>query len=160
MVRSVWRYSHFALAISSSLFILLATLTGLVLAFEPIDTKLQAFRSPGSTFLTLGPVIDTLTSVYDEILDLEVDANGFVKVAVISMEEDLNGDFYVNPNNGKKIGDIPNKRPIFEFTTNLHRSLFLKTPGRIFVGLTSFFLLLIAGTGFLLLLKRQKGWQA
>jgi len=159
MVRSVWRYSHFALAISSSLFILLATLTGLVLAFEPIDTKLQAFRSPGSTFLTLGPVIDTLTSVYDEILDLEVDANGFVKVAVISMEEDLNGDFYVNPNNGKKIGDIPNKRPIFEFTTNLHRSLFLKTPGRIFVGLTSFFLLLIAGTGFLLLLKRQKGWQ-
>ncbi|NRB51860.1 MAG: PepSY domain-containing protein [Saprospiraceae bacterium] len=157
MIRSIWRYSHFALAVSSSLFILLATLTGLVLAFEPLDTNLQPYKAADSAALSLAAVIDTLTSVYDEVLELEVDANGFVKTAVISMEEDLGGDFYIDPHNGRKIGDIPDKRPIFEFTTNLHRSLFLKTPGRIFVGLTSFFLFLIAITGFLLFLKRQKG---
>ncbi len=159
MIRSVWRYSHFALALSSSLFILLATLTGLVLAFEPIDTNLESYKTSGSGTLSLAAVVDTLYSVYDEILALEVDANGFVKTAVISMEEDLSGDFYINPHNGRKIGDIPDKRPIFEFTTNLHRSLFLKTPGRIFVGLTSFFLFLITITGLLLFLKRQKGWR-
>lgn len=157
MIRSVWRYSHFALAVSSSLFILLATLTGLLLAFEPIDTNLQPYRAPGSSSLALGPVIDTLKSVYDEILEMEVDVNGFVTTSVISMEEELSGDFIIDPHNGRKIGDIPDKKPIFEFTTNLHRSLFLKTPGRIFVGITSFFLLLITITGLLLFLKRQKG---
>lgn len=157
MIRSLWRYSHFILAVSSSIFVLLATLTGLVLAFEPIDTNLQAYRSEEVKALSVAEVIDTLRAVYDEVLELAVDANGFVKVAVISMEEELNGDFYIDPKNGKKIGDIPAKKPLFEFTTNLHRSLFLKTPGRIFVGVTSFLLCLIVISGLFLFLKRQKG---
>ncbi|MEM6803528.1 MAG: PepSY domain-containing protein, partial [Bacteroidota bacterium] len=56
-----------------------------------------------------------------------------------------------------KIGDIPSQKPIYEFTTNLHRSLFLKTPGRIFIGITSFLLFLISLTGFMLFIKRQQG---
>ena len=41
------------------------------------------------------------------------------------------------------------------FATNLHRSLFLKSTGRVVV---SFFLFFIGGTGAALLIKRQKGW--
>ncbi|MEM9884839.1 MAG: PepSY domain-containing protein [Bacteroidota bacterium] len=153
----MWRYSHFALAVSSSLFVLLATLTGVFLAFEPIENKLQDFYVKGAKELTLADVIDSLRTNYDEILTLEVDANQFVAVDVFSMEEELNGKFYINPFNAQKIGDIPEKRPVFEFMTVLHRSLFLKKLGRIFVGVNSFLLLLIALTGFTLFLKRQKG---
>ncbi len=156
-ISNIWRYSHFALAISSSVFVLLATVTGIFLAFEPIESKLQPFKINGTSQLSLAEVIDTLQGRYDEILTLEVDANQFVAVDVISMEEDMNGKFYINPFNGHKLGEIPEKRPIFEFMTTLHRSLFLKTIGRIFVGITAFLLLLISLTGFLLFLKRQKG---
>lgn len=157
MTLKLWRYSHFALAISSALFIFLATITGAILAFEPIDNKLQGHRVAGAQEIPLAQVIDTLLQQYDEILEIEVNENQYVKASVISMVDSLNGDFYINPITGHKLADIPDKRPLFEFMTNFHRSLFLKTPGRIFVGLTSFFLLLIAISGFFLFLKRQNG---
>ena len=53
------------------------------------------------------------------------------------MDEDANGQFYINPFDGNKIADIPPKSVFFEFLTNFHRSLFLKTPGRIFIGISS-----------------------
>lgn len=157
MITKIWRYSHFALAVSSSLFLLLATLTGLVLAFEPIQNNLQPFKVAQSEHLPLGPLIDTLRAQYDEVLEVEINADQFVKASVISMDEELDGDFYIHPATGQKIGDIPERSGFFEFMTNLHRSLFLKTIGRIFVGVTSFLLLLIAITGFLLFLQRQQG---
>ena len=157
MLTNLWRYSHFALAVSSALFILLATLTGIVLAFEPIENQLRPCGSPCFVQLSLATVIDSLEGRYEEILDIEVNADQCVKAAVVSWEdESLNGDFYIDPTTGAKLADIPSKRPLFEFVTNLHRSLFLKTPGRIFVGMTSFFLFLIAVTGFLLFLQRQR----
>ncbi|WP_010134174.1 PepSY domain-containing protein, partial [Ochrovirga pacifica] len=86
-----------------------------------------------------------------------VDANHFVKATVFSMESDLDGQFYINPKNGKKLGAIPPKNAFFEFLTNFHRSLFLKTPGRVFVGIVCFLFFLIAITGLLLAIKRQGG---
>ncbi|MEM9846423.1 MAG: PepSY domain-containing protein, partial [Bacteroidota bacterium] len=154
---NIWRYSHFALAASSSLFVLLATVTGIFLAFEPIEKELQPYKVAGAGELNLAQVVDTLRTKYDEILTLEVDANQFVIADVFSMEEDLSGKFYIDPFTGEKIGDLPERRPIYEFMTVLHRSLFLKSVGRIFVGVTAFLLLLIALTGFLLFLKRQQG---
>ncbi|MEL6671600.1 MAG: PepSY domain-containing protein [Bacteroidota bacterium] len=157
MILKVWRYSHFALALSSSVFILLAALTGAILAFEPIDKKAQPFQPADLSKITLADLMDSLRTQYDEVLELAVDENEFVRVSVISMEEELDGDFYVDPRNGKKIGNVPPQRPFFEFMTNLHRSLFLKTTGRIFIGVTSFFLFLISLTGFLLFIQRQRG---
>ncbi|MEL6718394.1 MAG: hypothetical protein AAFP82_06745, partial [Bacteroidota bacterium] len=116
---NIWRYSHFALAVSSSIFVLLATVTGIFLAFEPVEKELQPFKVKGASELNLAQVIDTLQTKYDEILTLEVDANQFVVVDVFSMEEDLSGKFYINPFTGEKIGDIPEKRPIYEFMTVL-----------------------------------------
>ena len=158
MLINIWRYSHFILAVSSSLFVLLATVTGFILAFEPIQTKLQPFGVPGAEHVPLSSVIDTIKIQYDEVLELEVDENFFVKISSISMEASLDGDFYINPKSGEKIADIPPKNTFFEFVTNLHRSLFLKTLGRIFIGITSFLLALIAITGSILVIQRQKGF--
>ena len=157
ILKNVWRYSHFLLAVSSLLFVFIATTTGLILSFEPIQKNIQPFHVEGSEHIPLAQLIDSLTFRYDEIIEIATDENGFVKVSAISMDEDTNGEFYINPKNGKKIADIPERKIFFEFVTNLHRSLFLKTTGRILVGITSFLLFLITVTGFLLLIKRQAG---
>jgi len=156
MTISIWRYSHFALAISSSIFILLATVTGIVLAFEPISNQLKPYAITNADDIKLSEVITVLQDEYDEIVSVEVDNNNFVKASVFTFEGDSE-TFYLDPNTGKKLGELEKKAPIFEFATNLHRSLFLKSTGRFLVGLFSFLLLLIAITGIQLIVKRQGG---
>ncbi|MEM8887636.1 MAG: PepSY domain-containing protein [Bacteroidota bacterium] len=157
MLAKVWRYSHFALTLTSSIFILLAAITGAILAIEPIENKSQNFQPVDLSEVYLAGLLDSLKTHYDEVLELQVNENQFVSVSVISMEEDMDGDFYIDPSTGRKIGDIPPRKEFYEFITNLHRSLFLKSPGRILVGLCSFFLFLISLTGILLFIERQKG---
>ena len=158
MLHKIWRYSHLYLTVSSFLFLFLATVTGAFLAFEPIQEKLQPFHIQNAEDISVAQLINTLNNKYDEVLDVEVDKNHFVKASVFSMEDAMDGQFYINPFDGNKIADIPHKTAFFEFLTNFHRSLFLKTPGRIFVGITSFLLFLIAITGLLLAIKRQGGF--
>ena len=45
MTISIWRYSHLALAVSSFLFLALASVTGIILSFQPISEKIQPYRS-------------------------------------------------------------------------------------------------------------------
>ncbi len=157
MLNKLWRYSHFYLTVSSSLFLLLATITGAFLAFEPITEKLQPHYIKNAEDVSIAQLIITLNNKYEEVLEVEVDKNYFVNASVFSMDEALDGQFYINPINGNKIADIPPKSPFFEFLTNFHRSLFLKTTGRVFVGIISFLLFLISITGLLLAIKRQGG---
>lgn len=158
MLKKIWRYSHFYLTVSSFLFLFLATVTGAFLAFEPIQEKLQPFHIKNAENVSVAQLIDTLNNSYEEVLYIEVDKNYFVKASVFSMDLDGDGQFYINPFDGNKIADIPPKNIFFKFLTNFHRSLFLKTPGRIFIGITSFLLFLIAITGLLLAIKRQGGF--
>lgn len=155
MLHKIWRYSHFYLTVSSSLFLLLASVTGAFLAFKPIQDTLQPYYIHQAEDIPLSELINILTHTYDEVLDVEVDANYFVKATVFSSKAD--GQFYIDPKNGNTLASIPKPNPFFEFLTNFHRSLFLKTPGRVFVGITSFLLFLIAITGLLLAIKRQGG---
>ncbi|MEM9679287.1 MAG: PepSY domain-containing protein [Bacteroidota bacterium] len=156
MTISIWRFSHLILAVSSAIFIFIATATGIVLAFEPISNQLKPYAIKNADALSLAETIGTLQSKYEEVVTLEVDKNDFVKASVITKEGESD-TFYINPATGEKIGDPIKKAPVFEFATNLHRSLFLKSTGRFLVGLFSFFLLLIAITGNKLIKKRQGG---
>ncbi|CAH8288050.1 sulfite reductase (NADPH) flavoprotein alpha-component [Mariniflexile fucanivorans] len=158
MLSKIWRFSHFYLTVSSFLFLLLAAVTGAFLAFEPIQEKLQPFHIKNAEDVSVAQLINTLKNKYDEVLDIEVDENYFVKSNVFSMDVVGDGQFYINPFDGNKIADIPQKNAFFEFLTNFHRSLFLETPGRIFVGIVCFLLFLIAITGLLLAIKRQGGF--
>lgn len=156
MIISIWRYSHVTLAISSSLFILIASITGIILAFEPISNQLQPYAINNLDEITLANTLDVLQQEYDEVITLKVTNDDFVIADVITK----NGNsetFYIHPLTGKKIGDIKEKASIFQFATNLHRSLFLKSTGRFIVGFVSFLLLLIILTGTMLIVKRQGG---
>jgi sulfite reductase (NADPH) flavoprotein alpha-component len=157
MLISIWRYCHLAFALSSTLFVSILAATGIILAWDPIDEKLQPHPSAESfPELSIANTIEALSNTYAEVLSLEVDANGFVIASVI----DENGtieELYVHPQTGEKTGTLQAKTPLIEFATNLHRSLFLKSWGRFFVGLNSLLLFLIVVSGVALVIKRQQG---
>ncbi len=158
MTISIWRYSHLLLAVSSFVFIFLASVTGIILAFEPISEQIQPYKVEDFETISLAETLHVLQQTYPEILEVEVDANQFVLASVITEEgESLNG--YINPKTGEYLGDKIEVAPFFQWTTNLHRSLFLKGIGRFFVGLCSFLLFLIAASGSVLILKRQRSFK-
>lgn len=158
MTISIWRYSHFALAIASSLFLLIASITGVILAVEPISHQAKGYAVQDLDKVSLGKTIDVLKSTYDEVFSLEVESSGFVKASVLTTEMETL-DIYIDAKTGAPLGEVQERPYIYSFATNLHRSLFLKSIGRFFVGLISFLLLLIATTGLVLLAKRQGGFK-
>ncbi|MFT6191031.1 MAG: sulfite reductase (NADPH) flavoprotein alpha-component [Polaribacter sp.] len=158
MTISIWRFSHLTLAISSALFIIIASLTGIILAFEPISTKINPYNVTDINSISIAETITALENEYEEIIAINVDENDFVSVSIIT-NDSKNESFYINPKTGKKVGNMIQKSPIFEFATNLHRSLFLKSTGRLIICIISLLLFLIAITGTILIAKRQGGFQ-
>lgn len=154
MTISIWRYSHLMLAVSSFIFILIASVTGIILAFEPISNQLKPYSISEIKAIPLTETITVLTNTYEEVISLEIDDNELAIASVVT-KEGLSGVFYINPYTGEKVGDYIQKAPIFKFATSLHRSLFLKKIGRFFVGFASFLCFLIALSGVILILKRQ-----
>ncbi len=158
MTISIWRYSHLVLAVSSFVFIFLASVTGIILAFEPISEQIQPYKVDGFADVTLAETLQSFKSKYPEVISLEVDSNEFVSASVITDEgESLDG--YFNPKTAEYLGTKMEPSKFFQWTTNFHRSLFLKGTGRFFVGLCSFLLFLIAVSGTILIFKRQRSFK-
>lgn len=156
MTISIWRYSHLLLALSSGLFLVLASVTGVILAFEPIQKAISTYEPIDISQVTVSETLAVFQEVYDEVLTLEVDENNFLIADVVTKEGDTKRIF-AHPVTGEELGVPEPQSKLFQFTTNLHRSLFLKGIGRFFVGLVSFLLCLIAITGLILITKRQGG---
>lgn len=158
MTISIWRYSHLALAVSSFLFIVLASVTGIILAFEPIVQKAQPYHTANFDQVTVAQTIHALKKEHAEIIDFTVDANEFLIVKAIDTSgQDI--EVYANALNGQTLGNVPKKNEFFQWVTNLHRSLFLHETGRIIIGITAFLLFLIAASGTMLLIQRQRSFR-
>ncbi|RYE43730.1 MAG: FAD-binding oxidoreductase, partial [Sphingobacteriales bacterium] len=156
MTLSIWRYAHLALAVLSSVFVLILSVTGVILAIDAVDEKVPAYRVENFNSLNLAQVTHELRKVYPEITQISVDHNQFVSLEALDQEGNT-VKAYINPNNGDVLGELKPKSQFIQWTTALHRSLFLKETGRIIVGIASFLLLLITLTGTLLIIKRQQG---
>lgn len=156
MTISVWRYSHLALAVSSFLLLTLASVTGIILAFEPILQKTQPYRVDGFSDITLAQTLPVLKKSYPEITELSVDVNGFVQLQG-SDAGGKNLNAYIDPRTGKVLGTPTKQSEFFAWVTALHRSLFLHEEGRFFIGLSAFLLLLITVSGTALIIQRQRG---
>ncbi|MGF1924898.1 MAG: PepSY domain-containing protein [Bacteroidia bacterium] len=156
MTISIWRYSHLALALSSFLLVALASITGVILAFEPVQQKSLPYRVEGFEKLMLSESLPILKQRFEEITELTVDHHQFVVVKGINLDgEDV--EVYVDPRTGKSLGIPIPQSEFFKWVTALHRSLFLHELGRFFVGLTAFLLLLITTSGIALIIQRQRG---
>lgn len=155
MTRSIWRLSHLSLALVASLFLILASVSGIFLAYEPIQNKTKAvFFSEWNT-TPLSVSIDSLQSKYLEVTTVEKDVNGFFVAAVLTEEGDFE-TFQINPKTGEKSGEINKQSKFYEWMTSFHRSLFLDTLGRFFVGLTAVILFFIAVSGIILVIQRTR----
>ncbi len=156
MLTSFWRYSHLFLAVSSFCFILCASITGIILALEPIYYGTKPYKISNFNEIQLGKTLEAIDENFNEVLELKIDSNNFLIVdGITNSNESIYG--YINPNSGEILGNYVNRPQIFKSTTNLHRSLFLKSTGRIIVGIASFFLFLITISGIVLIAKRQLG---
>jgi sulfite reductase (NADPH) flavoprotein alpha-component len=155
---SIWRYSHFTLAVSSFLFIIIASITGIILAFEPISNQLKPYAISDVSDISVSEIVMVLQEEYEEVISVERNHENFVIASVIT-KEGASQTIYVHPKTGKKIGEVVEKAAIFKFATSLHRSLFLKSTGRFIVGFVSFLLFLITISGLILILKRQGGFK-
>ncbi|MCX2575871.1 PepSY domain-containing protein [Pedobacter sandarakinus] len=156
MTISIWRYSHLALAISSFLFLTLASVTGVVLSFKPVVEKSQSYRAKDFDQLTLAKLLPALKKGFKTVDAVNIDHNQFVIVNGTT-HADQSGRFYIDPNTGVLLGKPAKESAIFTWSTNLHRSLFLHETGRFFIGLSSFLLFLIATSGTVLIIQRQRG---
>lgn len=154
MTLSIWRYSHLTLAVSSFLFIIIAAVTGIILAFEPISNQLEPYAISDLSDTNVATLLYHLEEEYEETISVTIDTHNYVSVDVIT-KEGGSEQFYINPITGKKIGELKEKAPLFKFATSLHRSLFLKSTGRLLVGFVSFLLFLITLSGIILIIKRQ-----
>lgn len=150
---SLWRVTHLWLAIISTIFLLIASITGAILSFEPIYQKTHPYQVKKADDLLLSEAITNITSQHEEVLNISRDKNGFISIQTI----DSDTPFYVDPFTGLKIGELIQTPRIFEFSRTLHRSLFLGQIGRFLIGLVSAILLFIALSGFFLILKKQGG---
>ncbi len=101
MTISIWRYSHLTLAISTALFILIASITGIILAFEPISNKINPYNVVDTQTISIAETIAALENEYDETITLSVDENDFV-IADIITKEGKSETFYINPKQVKK----------------------------------------------------------
>ncbi|HEY1194029.1 PepSY domain-containing protein [Flavobacterium sp.] len=156
MTLSFWRYAHLALALFSSVFLLLASVTGIILAVDAVQEKTLPYKVENFNKITLGETLPALKKVYPEITELSVDYNQFVTLQAIDDDgNDINS--YIDPKTGKALGTPVKKSEFIKWITSFHRSLFLHETGRFFVGVISFCLLLISISGFVLVLKRQRG---
>jgi sulfite reductase (NADPH) flavoprotein alpha-component len=156
MTLSFWRYTHLALAVFSAAFLVLASLTGTILAVDAIQEKIPSYRVENFEKITLGETLPILRKTYPEITELSIDHNQFVTLQAIDKDDnDVNA--YIDPRTGKILGTPTKKSEFIQWITALHRSLFLKESGRFFVGFISFILVLISISGFALVLNRQRG---
>jgi sulfite reductase (NADPH) flavoprotein alpha-component len=156
MTLSFWRYAHLALALFSSLFLILASTTGIILAVDAMQEKTLPYKADNFDKITLGETLPILKKQYAEITELSIDHNQFVTLQAIDADgNDINS--YIDPKTGKALGKPVKKSEFIQWVTGFHRSLFLHETGRFFVGVISFLLFLIAISGFALVLNRQRG---
>ena len=156
MILSIWRYCHFSLAAVASLFLILASLTGAILAFEPITNSLKNYSINNLNEISLKETLNVLDKKFKEVYEIQITTENFVSAKVLTFSNKTE-EVYLNPINGETLEKVKPKSKFFSFFTNFHRSLFFKKIGRIFVGIISFILSLITLTGLILLIQRQGG---
>ncbi|TDE01257.1 PepSY domain-containing protein [Flavobacterium hiemivividum] len=156
MTLSIWRYAHLVLALLASFVLIIASLTGIVLAIDVANEKTNPYQIDNFNELTLHQVLPELRKVYPEISNISVDHNQFVTLEGFD-EEGNEIKAYIDPTTGKQLGIPKQKNEFIQWNLALHRSLFLHETGRFTVGLASFLFFLIAISGTILLIKRQNG---
>ena len=72
MIISLWRYSHLSLAILSTVFLIIASVTGIILSFSSINEEIQNKNREALDEISISTLIDTLSNKYLETSSIEI----------------------------------------------------------------------------------------
>jgi len=156
MLHKFWRKLHLTLAIVVGTFLLIASITGAILSFEPINKSQHSFYVENPDEIAVSDLIKTLDSTYEGVDFVEgiFDESGFFQLSIIDENGELRKS-YIDPRTGKKLGSVVEANSTFDWNRKLHRSLFMGTWGRITMGIVAALLFLMVISGVILVLKRQ-----
>ncbi|WP_200974533.1 PepSY domain-containing protein [Echinicola sp. 20G] len=156
MVRQLWRTAHFMLALIASGFLIIASVTGAILGFNAAVNQSENFSISRKEKLTLLNLINNAQYDVPAISVISLDESH--NLQVVGLDEEWNSfTSYYDPVTGDRMEDYVPQSNFITWVTALHRSLFLHQTGRWLIGLTSFLLILIAISGFALVVKRSSG---
>lgn len=146
MTKKIWQYSHLSIALIVSIYIMIASVTGAILG---INEVLNPSAESGQN---VAAVVQKIQQHYAEVVALKKDDYGNLEAQ--AFDEDYNEiKGVVNLETGI-IGSQKIEKPQWiEFTTVLHRSLFLDSTGRYLVGILSILFFITLVTGLLLMVK-------
>lgn len=156
MTLSLWRWAHLVLALLASTFILLASLTGIILGINAVISRVDPIQSDRLDQITLAEALPIFREVFPEITEISVE-NG-ERVLVKGLDSEWNElAAYVDPSTGEILGEPVPESSLIQWVTAFHRSLFLKSTGRFLIGAGAFLLILISISGLILVIQRQNG---
>lgn len=158
MIKFIWRLAHLALAAIASLILIVASATGIILAYHSAEQNLKAptYSKPLNQ-ITVAQSLSSLKRTYPEITDISINKTN--RVILNGFDKNNNSvKAVIDPLSGKKLGQPPVESPFIQKVISLHRSLFLHETGRFIIGLVAFLLLLITITGAVLFIQ-QYGFQ-
>jgi sulfite reductase (NADPH) flavoprotein alpha-component len=152
MIAGLWRNIHFLLAITASLFLIIAALSGAILGLEAAwdTTRPQAISL---NEISLGEAKQKIEAQFEEVYEIELNSKGFLLVQ--GSAKNSYGSFYVDPKDGRILGKVKKPSIFFQFVRSLHRSLFLKETGRILMSFVSFLTVLLVFSGLFLMRNRM-----
>lgn len=156
MTISLWRWAHLVLALLASTFILLASLTGIILGIDAVISRVDPIQSDHLDQITLAEALPVFRRVFPEITEISVENEE--RVLVKGLDAEWNEiTSYVDPGSGEILGYPTPESSFIQWVTAFHRSLFLKSTGRFLIGAGAFLLILISISGLILVIQRQNG---
>jgi len=157
MTLSLWRWAHLTLTLLASTFVLIASLTGIILGIDAALSRLDAIQSDHLDQITLAEALPVFREAFPEITEISVE-NG-ERVLVKGLDAEWNElAAYLDPSSGEVLGEPVPENSFIQWVTAFHRSLFLKSTGRLMIGVGAFLLILIAISGIFLVIQQQNGF--
>ena len=101
MILSIWRYCHFSLAAVASIFLILASITGAILAFETITDSLKNYSINNLNEISLKETLSVLDKKFKEVYEIQI-TEDFVSAKVLTFSNQTE-EVYLNPINGKHL---------------------------------------------------------
>lgn len=150
------RLSHSWPGLAAGLLVVLLALSGAFLSVTPMLEAASAARTPAQP-VSVAALAESVKAHHSEIDKIVRRPSGMIVLNYF--EDGRPGASMIDPATGVVLGP-QEPTPITRFFTNLHRSFLLGSGGRVAAGVSAAIMLLLAVSGFLLLLRRQGGWRA
>ncbi|WPN56355.1 PepSY domain-containing protein [Pseudomonas sp. P9_31] len=149
------RQSHSLPGLIAALLVMLLAISGAILSVNPALERLHSTSTPAGQ-LNVGQLAGRVASHFSGVEQIQRTASG--TVIVYYNQNGQAGAEKVDPMTGQ--GLAPDEPSAFSrWVKELHRSLFLGTPGHGVSGVGALFMLMLSVSGALLLARRLGGWR-